>query len=408
MTFQELVSELRAALEHLYDPHYLRRCRLAVVFGISQRHDAPSALERILREALAALEPGADEPPDSRAWDVYEALSYRYLRGETREAVADHLGVSSRQLRRFLRAGLEQVAQQLWEQYHLAAAAAEAPDDPLAPDPSANNSPLGRELAWLSDAATSQATALHQVLPAVLAVVEPMARQHAVSLVTAVAGELPDVAVHPVAVRQAMLTLLAAAIPDAAGGQVSLSARVERQAVVISIRSKAGRVPGGRSSGVAAESVQVAQRIAEMCGGRLTLSPAPGAFAATLSLPAVGQVPVLVIDDNVDTLRLLQRYALGTPFGLITTRDPEQALTLAEAHAPSIVVLDVMMPQVDGWEVLARLRQHPRTSQIPVIICSVLPQGGLAQSLGASAYLQKPVTRQAFVNALSQLIASAG
>ena len=141
---------------------------------------------------------------------------------------------------------------------------------------------------------------------------------------------------------------------------------------------------------------------------RLTLSSVPGAFSATLRLPAVGQVPVLVIDDNVDTLRLLQRYALGTPFSLITTRDPEQALALAEAHTPSLVVLDVMMPQVDGWEVLARLRQHPRTSQVPVIICSILPQEGLAQSLGASAYLQKPVTRQAFISTLSRQIAPTG
>ena len=300
MTYQQLVIELRAALEHLYDPHYLRRSPLTALFGISRRHDAPSALDRILTEAIAALEPGSDEPPDSRAWEVYEALSYRYVRGETREAVADHLGVSSRQLRRFLRAGLEQLAQQLWEQHRLGEVASEATVAQVSSDPGIGNSPLGRELAWLSDAAPGQATALQQALPAVLSVVDALARQHAVSLETGMAGDLPEVAVHPVALRQSLLTLLAAAIPDAAGGHVSLAAGMDRQAVAISIHSRAGRAANGQPVGAAADSLLVAEKIAEMCGGRLMLlcqfahgvgmkhsgrGRAPAVRSASLSLP---------------------------------------------------------------------------------------------------------------------------
>jgi len=62
------------------------------------------------------------------------------------------------------------------------------------------------------------------------------------------------------------------------------------------------------------------------------------------------------------------------------------------------------MPQDNGWMVLARLKQHPLTMNCPVIICSVLPQETLAMTLGASGYLKKPFTREAFLQVLEQQI----
>ncbi len=62
-----------------------------------------------------------------------------------------------------------------------------------------------------------------------------------------------------------------------------------------------------------------------------------------------------------------------------------------------------MMPDMDGWEALGRLRQHPLTQHVPVIICTILYEQELALSLGASGYLRKPFTREAFLAALDQL-----
>ena len=69
---------------------------------------------------------------------------------------------------------------------------------------------------------------------------------------------------------------------------------------------------------------------------------------------------------------------------------------------PLIIVLDVMMPGVDGWEVLGNLRQNPVTSSIPIVVCTILPQVEMARLLGASAFLSKPVTRHAFLAVLTQ------
>jgi CheY-like chemotaxis protein len=125
-------------------------------------------------------------------------------------------------------------------------------------------------------------------------------------------------------------------------------------------------------------------------------------FSAVLVLPAHEQLPVLAIDDNVDTLRMLQRYTSGTRYHLVGTQDPEESLNLVEQISPQIIVLDVMMPQVDGWRVLGRLRQHPLTERVPVVVCSILAQEELAFSLGASGFVRKPVTRRAFLAALDQ------
>jgi CheY-like chemotaxis protein len=66
-------------------------------------------------------------------------------------------------------------------------------------------------------------------------------------------------------------------------------------------------------------------------------------------------------------------------------------------------VLDVMMPGMDGWEFLQRLRNQPTTASIPVIVCSVINNPGLAYSLNASLFLPKPVSRRDVLDALRQL-----
>ena len=80
-----------------------------------------------------------------------------------------------------------------------------------------------------------------------------------------------------------------------------------------------------------------------MCGGQLVVVSPGGArlpFAASLTLPAGKQTTVLVIDDNADTLRLLERYLSGTSYAFVGTRDPEEALSLAVRLMPQIILLD--------------------------------------------------------------------
>jgi CheY-like chemotaxis protein len=146
----------------------------------------------------------------------------------------------------------------------------------------------------------------------------------------------------------------------------------------------------------------MARQLADLAGGQLDLNFTRDGCAARLTLPLLARILVLVVDDNADTLHLFNRYVTGTRFCLTSTHEPEEALRLAVELAPRIVVLDVMMPGIDGWEVLTRLRAHPTMANTALIVCTVLPQEELALALGADGFLQKPVTREAFLAMLER------
>ncbi len=70
-----------------------------------------------------------------------------------------------------------------------------------------------------------------------------------------------------------------------------------------------------------------------------------------------------------------------------------------------MLVLDVMMPETDGWSLLAQWRHHPATQAIPVAVCTILPQQELSRVLGAKLFMQKPVTQEQFLETLAALTA---
>lgn len=84
------------------------------------------------------------------------------------------------------------------------------------------------------------------------------------------------------------------------------------------------------------------------------------------------------------------------------TCEPSTAPACAEKLQPALILLDVMMHNVDGWQVLNELLQKPVTAHIPVIVCTILPLEEMAISLGAAGFLQKPVSQQHFLELLDQ------
>jgi CheY-like chemotaxis protein len=112
---------------------------------------------------------------------------------------------------------------------------------------------------------------------------------------------------------------------------------------------------------------------------------------------------VLVVDDNEGLVELLGRYLSDHACRVTAALSGQEGLRLAQELVPDAIILDVMMPEMDGWEFLQRLRARPETADIPIIICSVFNDPELAYSLGASLYLPKPVSRDRILSALHQL-----
>jgi CheY-like chemotaxis protein len=111
----------------------------------------------------------------------------------------------------------------------------------------------------------------------------------------------------------------------------------------------------------------------------------------------------LVIDDQAGLSELIQRYAADRALEVLAASDALTGLKLAREIRPGAILLDLMMPGMDGWELLQRLRTTPDTADLPVVICSVINDPELAYSLGASYFLAKPITREALMVALAQI-----
>ena len=122
----------------------------------------------------------------------------------------------------------------------------------------------------------------------------------------------------------------------------------------------------------------------------------------TLKIASTGPT-VLVVDDNAGLVDLLERYLTGHTCRVTSAASGQEGLRLAQELLPDAILLDVMMPEMDGWEFLQRLRAQPQLADTPVIICSVFNDPELAYSLGASLALPKPVSRDDVLAALRQL-----
>jgi CheY-like chemotaxis protein len=403
-TFDLFVGELRSALHYLYEPDQLRRSPLAAFLGVASSFDAAAALQRILLDAVESLQPSPDEPPQSRAWRIYDALVYRYVRRFDRDVVADQLGISGRQFRREQRAALEALATQLWGQFHLGDGAGDAAGATTSPGAQAESGQdTASQPAWLRDLPPEKPAELRHVLQAVLDLTRSLAKQRAVRLTVPLPDDLPEVSVPQVALRHALLNLLGVAMTCAAGGELVISVTLSDDEVEIEMAQGAGPQAGALAlTEREVASLDVARGLAALAGGRLRLRPAGEPFGATLILPIIERIPVLVVEDNADTLQLFERYASGTRYCLTCTHEPRHALRLAREIDAQIIVLDVMMPEVDGWEILAQLRAGEDTAGSAVIVCTVLPQESLALGLGADAFLQKPVSREDFLAALDR------
>ena len=102
---------------------------------------------------------------------------------------------------------------------------------------------------------------------------------------------------------------------------------------------------------------------------------------------------VLAIDDDPAVLDLTQRYLSRQGFQVVTALNGRVGLELAEKVNPVAITLDVVMPGMDGWEVLSALKRNPKTAEIPVILMTILDEQEEAFRLGASEYMTKPVDR---------------
>lgn len=403
LPFDLFVQDLRRTLRHLYDPDELGRSPLAGLLASGAR-DVPSSLKAALVAGIEALKPRTHVAPQSSAWRTYQILSARYIQQFQQSEVAATLGLGLRQMRRQESAALRVLAQHLWDHHGLRDRIAEQSTPPQSP-----SKPPSREeeLEWLAGSLANEVMPVAELIDAPLKTALPLAQSLGVRLEQSIADGTPLLRVQPTTLRQALLNLLTVAIRCVPGGKVTIATGPHPEGAEIRMESAS---PAANPRGWAEEemeSIEMARRLVALSGGTLAIpdQTGKGVFEARLTLPAAEQTSVLVIDDNTDILQLLRRYLAGSHYVFQGTRDPEQALALAEKRIPAVIVLDVMLPGIDGWELLGRLREHPALRRTRIIVSTILPQEQLALTLGAAAFLRKPVSQESFLAALDQQLA---
>jgi adenylate cyclase len=176
--------------------------------------------------------------------------------------------------------------------------------------------------------------------------------------------------------------------------------------------SSTTRKYGGSGLGLA-----ISQRLCQAMGGEITVASMPGRGAVfTVRLPdqavraatqraempaiapggppmrMMGPAPrVLVIDDDLDALDVMRRFLSKEGFDVLTARGGREGLKLARELRPSLITLDVLMPELDGWQVLRELKLMPEVASIPVIMLTIVDERSKGYALGASEYITKPI-----------------
>ena len=337
------------------------------------------------------LRPPQGLPSRSPEWRSYLALRYRFVQEMTVGQVENELGLSRRQLQREIQRGLEALASILWANHGAEPAAPSAEPGAAATAPD-----LESELnQWQLARQTCEVRAL---LDDTLGLLKAASAPGQAAVEINLPNSLAPVLVDTTMARQALLMTMRLLLQHASG-PITLTAAAQRDFMEIQLRAAAG-------SGRPAENDWEAPRLLiRRQGGVLSVEKGRELdWQVNIRLPMGGQTRVLVIDDNPAILQLFERYLTPQHYEIIKANGGSEILPLVKESRPAVILLDVMMPNLDGWQVLRSLKENPDTARIPVIICSVLKEPELALSLGADAYLKKPVERLALLSQIERLL----
>ena len=253
-------------------------------------------------------------------------------------------------------------------------------------------------------------------------------------LVVSCAPDVGEMHSDPVKVRQCLINLLSNAAKFTENGTVRLEVERTYEAGPASIvfrvidtgigmtEEQIGKLfrrfsqadsSTTRRFGGTGLGLSITRAFASLLGGEVGVESVSGQGTVfTLRLPAEAVAPVhgdapaapealtaeqersgvvLVIDDDPNSRALLSRFLIREGFPVRTASDGESGLKLARALKPRAILLDVMMPHMDGWAVLSALKADPEVADIPVIMETIVQEKGLAFSLGAEDYLTKPI-----------------
>ncbi len=285
---------------------------------------------------------------------------------------------------------------------------------------------------------------LHEIVKGVMSTTVGLVKDKPIRLVPEVEENLPLVHADAIRVRQVLLNLMSNAAKFTDEGSITVKVftvlnESQWPMVQVSVTDTGPGIPeqdqhklfqtfsqvdgsATRKVGGSGLGLSICKNLIELHGGKIWVESAIGAGSTfSFTVPAVteqGPLPVvqpevtptpykvqavLAIDDDARLIDLYRRYLEPRGFTLHGLVNPREAVAAARALKPQIILLDVVMPDYDGWHVIQDLKNNAETRDIPVIVCSILTEQDKARNLGAIDYLVKPILDVDLVSALDHV-----
>ncbi|HEY1011665.1 MAG TPA: response regulator [Herpetosiphonaceae bacterium] len=284
---------------------------------------------------------------------------------------------------------------------------------------------------------------LRPMLESLMATAAGLTKDKEIDLILDLPEELPAVWADPARTRQIMLNLLSNAAKFTEAGAITVRAfPADEGGLAVAVSDSGIGVAPADQARIFEEFQQVhdhltseyqgtglglpiSRRLAEMQGGRMWLESTPGegaTFCFTLPLaPAPGEaadlgrpqalaaatgdaVDIVIIDDDEDAQTTLQRLLGDAGYAAVGVRDSRMALSLLHQRRPRLILLDIQMPHMTGWEVLAAIKETPELAAIPVIVCSITDERRLGVLLGVQDHLVKPIQEESLLQTVRRAV----
>ncbi len=285
-----------------------------------------------------------------------------------------------------------------------------------------------------------------QLVENVLETVLPLAKSKGLDILTDIA-DVPNIFSDMDKVQQIVLNLVSNAVKFTQKGEIEINVTCSGHRAVFAVRDTGIGIPGSALQNIFEEFRQVdgsttreyegtglglaiSQKFARLLGGEITVQSQPGkgsTFALVLPLkydpgekqeqkaipgpvqkPPVSPVKplkltVLVIDDEPEVCNLLKGHLNKAGYDVVTANSGREGIRLAKEVHPFAITLDILMPEMDGWEVLRHLKSSPDTVHIPVVIVSVSSDRTTGAALGATGYILKPVEKDVLLDEIKRI-----
>ncbi|MBI5567939.1 MAG: GAF domain-containing protein [Chloroflexi bacterium] len=283
---------------------------------------------------------------------------------------------------------------------------------------------------------------LRDIAKSVMSTAIALVKDKAVRLNQDVPDDAPTVMADQTRVRQIMLNLVSNAAKFTEKGSITLRVKAYPKEVHISVTDTGIGVAADKLEHIFEEFTQadasttrryggtglglaITKKFVEMHKGRIWIESQVGVGSTftftlpreqvieepepTVSLPTdleargEGKKLVMCIDDDPGVITLYKRYLEKQGYQVIGLTDSSKAVDEARRLLPFAITLDVLMPNRDGWDVLADLKKTPEISNTPIVLCSIIHDKSKGFSLGAADYLVKPITEGELLGALERV-----